>query len=1047
MKNMKTVLFIFFIIGTQAFSQAAQGEKLLLQKIKSQDALNKKALTGTVNVLALRIQFQKEIPDKPQTTGNGHFDLQDLRSSRRIDPAPHNKRYFEDQLLAMKNYFYDVSDGKLNINYSVKPDGDTAAYTLSKLMEYYGIRGTQQARDQRLAEFFADAVTKADQTDNIDFSNYDYVILFHAGTGEDFSLENSTTADLSSRFVSLDLLQSHFGESYQGVPVNGGSSTIKGGVVVPETESQSFINPIFGTEDFREIGLSGILIANFGSQLGMPDLFNTQSGTPGIGIFALEDQGAVNGDGLIPAEPDPWTKIYMGWADPVIGSDSFDVHLQPRKLAGQNVILKIPINASEYFLVENKQRDVIANTLSPEIISRFDTINNSDGTTTIDTAYLAGVIRSDTTKVITRVDEYDSGLPGNGLLIWHIDENIISSNLGSNSINNDIKRRGIRIVEGSGSQDIGFGFPGLFGTAIGSGDKFDYFYKGNEGFAFYNNKVDSVYFTPASIPNSLANDRANSGIYVTQISPPQTVMTFNLQTNLLQKGFPRYAGEQISGHSLKFGNLAGDTKKEIVAVGSDGKVYAWTHSGEKVIMNGTTAFYYGLGEDSTAYQVAQFAGASDSILYSPALADLDNDGKSELISASKSGKVYAWKAADSDVDGFADSLFVYSSGEQITTPPSVNDLKKIIIGTMNGKLIVVNESGSLAGTAILAGQVLNIAVLNTDTIVAVTTSGVYLVNTNTFTSGQMDNFQGMPDAAVVIGDVLQNGSMTAIVINGNEMHSYLNNLPGFPLLLPEMIHSSPSLADIDGNGDLEIIFAGTNKIYAYNSNGTWVTNFPITIDAANPVGSILSSVLAADLNEDGKTDLITGAPNGNVYAFDASGKNLSGFPLATGKPIVSTPVILDVDNDGDVEIAVSSQDGFVYVWDLNAAYNGAKVQWDQYAHDAQNTSMNREQNTVIPVRGDLIPQKSAFNYPNPARSGITTIRYFLTEPAKVKINIFDIAGDLVQTLNGTGIAQTDNEVSWNLKKIQSGIYLAKITAQSTVSNKKITRTVKIAVTK
>jgi hypothetical protein len=58
-----------------------------------------------------------------------------------------------------------------------------------------------------------------------------------------------------------------------------------------------------------------------------------------------------------------------------------------------------------------------------------------------------------------------------------------------------------------------------------------------------------------------------------------------------------------------------------------------------------------------------------------------------------------------------------------------------------------------------------------------------------------------------------------------------------------------------------------------------------------------------------------------------------------------------------------------------------------------------------------------------------------------------MAGDLVQTLNGTGIAQTDNEVSWNLKKIQSGVYLAKITARSTVSSKKTTRTIKIAVTK
>ncbi|MBL7959447.1 hypothetical protein JNL27_04330, partial [bacterium] len=532
--------YIFFLItflifsGESLYAQHTQAAKLFRQLTYSQNNLPKKASSGTVKVLALRVQFQKEVPDKEQTTGNGHFDLSDQRSVRTIDPAPHNKRYFEDQLLSMRNYFFDVSDGKLDIDYTVKPDGDTAAYTLSRLMEYYGIRGTPQARDKRLAEFFADAVTRVDLSDTINFSEYDYVIIFHAGAGEDIKLDNSTTNDLSSRFVSHKLLKTRFGETYQGVPVNGNSLFVTDGVVVPETESQSFIDPILGTEDFKELGLAGILIANFGSQLGMPDLFNTETGSAGIGYFGLEDQGAFNGEGLIPAEPDPWTKIYMGWAEPVIVSDSFDVHLYPRKLAGQNTILKIPINASEYFLVENRQREVISNALSPEVISRFDTINNSDGSTTIDTVYMAGVVRSSDTKVITKVDEYDNGLPGNGLLIWHIDENIILQNIESNSINNDLYRRGVKIVEGSGSQDIGFGISSLFGTDIDPGNRFDYFYKGNEGFVFYNNKVDSVFFTPTSVPNTMSNGRANSGIHITQISPIQQIMTFNLRTSLLQ---------------------------------------------------------------------------------------------------------------------------------------------------------------------------------------------------------------------------------------------------------------------------------------------------------------------------------------------------------------------------------------------------------------------------------------------------------------------------------------------------------------------------------
>ena len=1046
---MKTYILIILIVFSNGllFSQERNKKASFLQHSISPRVLQKKVSTGTVKVLALRVQFQQEIPDKEQTTGDGHFDLGDLRGARAIDPPPHNKRYFEDQLLAMKNYFFDVSDGKLNIDYTVKPDGDTAAYTLPKLMEYYGINGTQQARDKRLAEFFADAVTQVDQSGSITFSDYDYVIIFHAGAGEDINLENTTINDLSSRFVSHNSLKSRFGNEYQGVPVNGNSFFVTNGVVVPETESQSFIDPILGTEDLRELGLAGILIANFGSQLGMPDLFNTENGSPGIGIFGLEDQGAFNGDGLIPAEPDPWTKIYMGWAQPIVVSDSFDVHLPPRKITGENTILKVPINASEYFLVENRQRDIIDNGLSPEIISRFDTINNSDGTVTIDTAYFAGVFRSADTKVITKIDEFDNGLPGRGLLIWHIDENIIDQNLETNSINNDLYHKGIRVVEGSGSQDIGFGFPGLFGTAIGSGDRFDYFYKGNEGFAFYNNKVDSVFFTPTSVPNTLSNDRANSGIHITQISPLQNIMTFNIRTSILQKGFPKFTGSNIGTNSIRFGNIAGDEKKEIIATGLDGTIYAWYSDGSKVIGNNNTNVYKGLGKDTTIYQVALFAQAADSIVCSPALADLNHDGYLDVVAASKNGIVYAWKATDNDINGLADSLFEYNAGETISTSPVVSETKKIILGTNSGKVIVLDSNGILTATANLSGAIVGIALLNLDSAIAVTSNGIYAGNINSGSFSVIENISSTSKNSIAVGDIQGNGNKTAVLIHNDEMLAYLSNPPGFPALIPEDIASPPSLADLDNDGYLEILFAGNNKIYAYNHNGTLVTNFPIIVDAIKSTGTILSTVLVGDVNGDNKPDIIVGTPDGNIYAYATTGSLLAGFPLATGKPVLSTPALLDLDNDGDLEIATSGEDGFVYVWDLSATYNFAQIKWGQYAHDPGNSSQTLEQNVLTPLEGDLIPKASAYNYPNPAHGGVTTFRYFLTEPANVSIHIFDLSGDLVQILNGSGITQTDNEVPWNLKKIQSGVYLAKITAKSTISNKKVTRTVKVAVTK
>ncbi|MBX7151624.1 FG-GAP-like repeat-containing protein [bacterium] len=1022
-------------------SSSLIGQNLQLRKhlslARSSAATMTSGIPRHVNVLALRVQFRLEDPDNDRTTGNGHFDL-GANPNRTIDPPPHNKRYFEDQLLAMKNYFLDVSDSNLIIDYTVKPDNDDEAITLNKFMREYGRDASEEQRSLRLAEFFYDAIAKADSMGTIDFSLYDYVIIFHAGVGQDFSRSDNTPDDLSSRFVTLDLLQQRFGSTFDGVPVNNDNIKIHNGIVVPETETQALIDPFFGLEDTVEVGLTGILVSNFGSQLGMPDLFNTSNGTNGIGVFGLEDQGALNGDGLIPAEPDPWTKIYMGWAAPIVISDSINLMLSPKKIAGKNTIIKVPINSSEYFLIENKQQNVIPDELSPTFI--FHAIkdsNESTGVVTYDTLYKAGAIRSSETKVITNIDEYDSALPGNGLLIWHIDEKIITSNLISNSINNDPNRRGVRLVEASGSQDIGF---------TNSGDLFDFYFKGNEAFAVFNQNVDSIFLTPFSVPNSLSNDRANHGITISQISTLQPIMSMNIRTSLMQKGFPQYTGERFGFNSVTYGDIAGDTREEIIAASSDGSVWAWNSDGKPVITSSHFKTYYGLGGDSTEYPVAFFASTSDSILVSPALADLDNDGKSDIIVGTKSGHIVAWKAEDADVDQSADTLFVYQTGNAITSSPMIMPDKKIIAGCQNGLLVILNSNGTLANSVNLSHPILSTALFNNDSVLVSTSSELIILSISTMNFSVLDNASG----SFIAGDLSHSGRTTAIALDQSGttgvIKTFLGPNSNLSFSVSEKVFSQLSMADIDKDGFLEIVLAGSNKIYAFNHNGSLVTNFPITLNARNPVGLISSSVLIGDIDGDNAMDLLTAASNGLIHAYDLKGSPKSGFPLATGQSILGSPAILDADHDGDIEIVAACEDGFIYMWDLPGTYNSAQIKWGQFLHDAVHSAFTDEQATPITPGNELMPKRSVYNYPNPARGESTTIRYYLSEQADVTIHIVDLAGDLVQTLRGPGAAATDNEVVWPLNKIQSGIYFAKITAK-TSGGKKSTRTIKIAVSK
>ncbi len=125
--------------------------------------------------------------------------------------------------------------------------------------------------------------------------------------------------------------------------------------------------------------------------------------------------------------------------------------------------------------------------------------------------------------VITDVDEFDWAVPGNGIVIWHIDENIIDQNIADNKINVDKNNRGVDVEEADGIQDIGEKFQDILGDVIiGEGGPQDLWYKGN-GSKFYKNE-----FSKDTRPNSNTNSGANSLITISNFSSIANRMSFNV---------------------------------------------------------------------------------------------------------------------------------------------------------------------------------------------------------------------------------------------------------------------------------------------------------------------------------------------------------------------------------------------------------------------------------------------------------------------------------------------------------------------------------------
>lgn len=125
----------------------------------------------------------------------------------------------------------------------------------------------------------------------------------------------------------------------------------------------------------------GVFAHELGHAFGLPDLYDTDYSSNGIGSWGIMSYGSWLGphnNGGLPAHPSAWSRIQMGFTDPTIVTGNIDGQaIEDVKTSGDVFRLWTAGNTGdEYFLVENRQKT-----------------------------------------------GYDSYLPAAGLLIWHIDEN------------------------------------------------------------------------------------------------------------------------------------------------------------------------------------------------------------------------------------------------------------------------------------------------------------------------------------------------------------------------------------------------------------------------------------------------------------------------------------------------------------------------------------------------------------------------------------------------------------------------------------------------
>ena len=165
-----------------------------------------------------------------------------------------------------------------------------------------------------------------------------------------------------------------------------------------------------------------------------------------------------------------------------------------------------------------------------------------------------------------------------------------------------------------------------------------------------------------------------------------------------------------------------------------------------------------------------------------------------------------------------------------------------------------------------------------------------------------------------VADVNGDGREEVIVGYGRTIRIFdaaAQPLPGWPQSVDPnerggLIQKSPVVADLDGDGTVEIIaYNNAGEILVWNADGTPFGNWPMV------VGASLNSLSVADVDGDGLDDIIAAGWDRKVQVRDHQGLLLAGWPrwLDTGtwSGILGQPSVADLDLDGAPELDVPAQ--------------------------------------------------------------------------------------------------------------------------------------------
>ncbi len=382
----------------------------------------------------------------------------------------------------------------------------------------------------------------------------------------------------------------------------------------------------------------------------------------------------------------------------------------------------------------------------------------------------------------------------------------------------------------------------------------------------------------------------------------------------------------------------------------------------------------------------------------PTIADIDNDGKPEILHGEFGGYVICINAEN----GSLAWEIAVNTNSWIQTAPTIVDLND------DGQLDFVVASWAFSNDTnyVYAYRGDNHTLLWKHTVDDVIYHGTAVADLD------KDN---KPE--LVIGDY--SGKLFAL--NGEDGSEYwtFTHSPGYYIGAPA------SIADLDDDGNCEVVFCSWYKIIALRHDSTLFWEYSIPDYATSFRGAALS-----DVDNDNKPDAVFGTSDGQVIAL----KGTTGVPIwsidlaahyGDTLDFDHAPIIADFDNDDTLDLFIVGGDAKYPDFQNNYGRGyalsigmGTGPDWLMFQRDIRRQSSLCDGSPISAEEFNTNVTTSVNVFPNPA-NGSLTIQFPNPKNEEHLLTIYDARGRLIQKIEHI----TGEMVKVNNDKWQSGLYL------------------------